>query len=506
MKKWVAMLVFSLSVCQLAYTQTNKFDNIWFIGGIGGNADNMRLLFNGIGVAPVIVPVNVISNPLYIGGHSNICDTNGNLLFSTDGFSIFDNNCNMLQNGDSLISREYHIGVGGGNSLSQTSIILPFPNKKYYVFTPSVSDSIFINEWQAQTAFRFDELFYHIVDMNANGGMGAVVRKKVQILKNKELNLTNMMACRHGNGKDWWLFKQAKDTNMVYKFLVTEDSVYNYGVQGFAEPHFWLLDNFGQAMFNQDASQYAICVQGGGGYDTSGPSASPGNIFVADFDRCTGELSNPIVYQTKKSLCSNMDPNCFENFNQGLCFSPNGRFLYVSSYYSIKQLDLWDTDTTTQWSYVFGLKMDGYFGSLYNAPDGKIYVGNTSNGYKAMTVIDSPDVKGMGCSVCYKCLAFPDYGVSSPPCMPNYHLGAKVPCWPLAIDEQIVDKNVLEVFPNPSSTVFYIKNKNGKKKELYNAIGELIFTTFKEEIEVKHIAKGMYYIRCEGLSKKVVVE
>ena len=96
----------------------------------------------------------------------------------------------------------------------------------------------------------------------------------------------------------------------------------------------------------------------------------------------------------------------------------------------------------------------------------------------------------------------------SPPNMPNYGLGADtVLCWPLGSSD-IRDERLenLEVYPNPGSTIFYIKNLQGKKKELYNTVGTKLFSTFKDEIEINKYAKGIYIIRCEGMSKKVIIE
>ncbi|MBK7689767.1 MAG: T9SS type A sorting domain-containing protein [Bacteroidetes bacterium] len=62
------------------------------------------------------------------------------------------------------------------------------------------------------------------------------------------------------------------------------------------------------------------------------------------------------------------------------------------------------------------------------------------------------------------------------------------------------------MYPNPSSTIFYIKNADGKKKELYNVLGELLFSTKADEINMTFLAKGMYYLRVENEVVKVVVE
>jgi hypothetical protein len=295
--------------------------------------------------------------------------------------------------------------------------------------------------------------------MNKNGGLGKVVKKSVPLLENVKLSKTNMMACRHGDGINWWLFKQAHDTNMVYKFLVTEDSVYNYGIQGFQEPHFGKWDQSGQAMFSQQGDQYAVCIRGGGEQTPiNPPPVTPGMIFVADFDRCNGELSNPRVYTTKPASCHNIyDTTCTENSTEGLCFSPSGRFLYVSSSSNIKQLDLWDSDTTTQWSLIQGLDtLWDYFNiyaELYLGPNNKLYVGHWNGLGSAMSVIENPDVKGPACNFCELCLRFPKYGSTNPPCMPNYHLGVAPVggnCWPLASPDITESKSVFTLYPNPS--------------------------------------------------------
>ncbi|QLH45495.1 MAG: hypothetical protein HWD58_07720 [Bacteroidota bacterium] len=45
-------------------------------------------------------------------------------------------------------------------------------------------------------------------------------------MSGKEMHKIGMMACRHANGRDWWLLKQGQyDTNQVIRFLVTPDSI-----------------------------------------------------------------------------------------------------------------------------------------------------------------------------------------------------------------------------------------------------------------------------------------
>jgi hypothetical protein len=64
----------------------------------------------------------------------------------------------------------------------------------------------------------------------------------------------------------------------------------------------------------------------------------------------------------------------------------------------------------------------------------------------------------------------------------------------------------LVVYPNPASSKLIIENGELKMKELYNAVGQLIFSTKADEIDVSHFAKGVYYLKCGILTRKVIVE
>ncbi len=80
----------------------------------------------------------------------------------------------------------------------------------YYIFTPAITDSNYDYYVVGnQNKVPFDLLQYHIVDMNANGGMGKLIQKNMSLLTNVEMAKVGMMACKHANGYDWWLLKQA---------------------------------------------------------------------------------------------------------------------------------------------------------------------------------------------------------------------------------------------------------------------------------------------------------
>jgi hypothetical protein len=43
-------------------------------------------------------------------------------------------------------------------------------------------------------------------------------------------------------------------------------------------------------------------------------------------------------------------------------------------------------------------------------------------------------------------------------------------------------------------------------KELYNSVGQLVLSTKENEIDVRNLSKGIYYLKVGNQTKKVVVE
>ena len=441
----------------------------------------------------------------FFGGHANICDSNGALNIISDGMNVYNNNGILIENGDTLVPKAWADYNQNSASYSQSSIILPFENRKYYLVTPALNDTQLSKSLGPGNPIHYGPcnlLLYHVVDMNANGGLGKVTQRMVPILENKELSKTQMMACRHANGKDWWLLKIAGDNNVVYKFLFTQDSVYNKGYQVIPFPWRGYYDLFGQMVFSRDGTKWATTY-----------TNFFGEAYFGDFDRCTGSLSNYTKLSVPPQLSGYSLPvNVMDTNNTGLCFSPSGNMLYISRVTHVMQYNL----TTQTYYKVCGwdTTADGFAGytSLMLAPDDKIYIGNFSGTTKQMNIIDNPDVSGVGCNFCRKCLRSKSVNgiLTQPPCMPNYELGASgQPCWPLSIPNSPKEgEEILEVYPNPSNDKIKVESRKYKDaiKQLYNSIGQLMLSTKENEIDVSNLSSGIYYIRCGNSVKKVMIE
>lgn len=67
-------------------------------------------------------------------------------------------------------------------------------------------------------------------------------------------------------------------------------------------------------------------------------------------------------------------------------------------------------------------------------------------------------------------------------------------------------KSDLDIFPNPVQNVLFIKTESNERRELYNFLGQLLFTTKENEVDVSKYSSGLYYIKCGSQTKKFVIE
>src|SRR5260221_2440511 len=167
MKKFLFAFLF---VSSLASAQ-HRADK-WYFGVLAA------LDFTG-GSPVSITPSSINTNE----GCSSISDTLGNLLFYTDGVTVWNRNHSPMPNGTGLM---------GGISATQSALIVPLPgsNTLYYIFT--------VGENTDTTGFRYSE-----VDMTLDAGNGDVTaNKNIFILDHVTEKLTSV---QHNNGTDYWV-------------------------------------------------------------------------------------------------------------------------------------------------------------------------------------------------------------------------------------------------------------------------------------------------------------
>lgn len=314
------------------------------------------------------------------------------------------------------------------------------------------------------------------------------------------------MACRHANGKDWWLLKTGYDTNVIYSFKITSDSIYGPQVQHISYTFSSKSDHLGQISFGKNGTKYAA-VLGGNNI-----------LLVADFDRCTGLISNERYYHIPIDSTTILTaPNLlYDSLTSGVAFSPNGQFVYISRQYNIYQFQYDEEDSSLAWYRVkhgpdTTLNQFIQYGQLSNGPDGRIYIGKFVSG-RISNVIDHPNIKGMGCNWCNRCFRgdtnsnwVPHSSFSN---MPDYLLGptGNPNCWPTSVPTtHIIPDDELMVYPNPMNEEFtlYFKSKDEGWFKMYNSLGELVFEHTITKDKTEHhmslpyvLPNGLYSFQC----------
>ena len=184
MKNTTLFLLFLLSIPVFAQKEANN----WFFGQYAG----LHFLDNG-SVEP-LDGSRMSTNE----GCSSISDTQGNLLFYTDGRSVWDRNHILMPNAD------YFGGTGllGDPSSAQSAIILPKKNDPniYYIFTVDephhLNAEVYPNQFTGNYGTEPGDnvpnsddgynngLNYSVVDLSitgANGSIGDVTTRNVQL-------------------------------------------------------------------------------------------------------------------------------------------------------------------------------------------------------------------------------------------------------------------------------------------------------------------------------------
>ena len=423
--------------------------------------------------------------------NGEICDKNGNLLFYSNGFYIANAMNDTMMNGSGINPCYFTTLYSDGLTIPQANLIIPFPDDsmKYYLFHESSDD--YVNTY---SAFY---LYYSIIDMSLDNGLGAVVQKNT-ILLNDTLVLGRLTACKHANGRDWWLFSHEFLTGIMYKFLITPQ-----GIQGpFIQDLQTVRDNYvGQVVFSRQGDKFVY-------YEPYG------DLDIFDFDRCSGNFSNRLHIDINDSAAGG-----------GAAFSPSGRFLYISSIKYVYQFDLSDTNimlsqkTVAVWDSFYApippLATAYYLSQL--APDNKIYI-NCGNSTTVLHVINYPDSAGAACGFCQHCIQLPAFNAFTIPNHPNYFLGPEsgTVCDSIHIDvPQILSaKEAYTIFPNPVKNILYIsQNKKDPVKaiQVFNSLGQvqqkINYSSFKNieyvEVNISTLTSGIYFL--EMMSNKNLI-
>jgi hypothetical protein len=398
------LFIFLIILFSIAPGISQKHDYVWLMG------QNHQSIIEHSGT---VIDFNATPPDIYYEFrdmffrqvNASICDTAGNLLFYTNGIYIANALNEPMENGDGLNPGPHaDANQNYGYIVEQGAMILPLPEQENLHYLLHIDN----NAPTGILVFHTRHFYYTIVDMSAENGLGAVVEKN-RVLLEDILDMGKLTATKHANGRDWWILVRKYNSNQYYRALLNPEGIHVAGLQPVGNP--LSSNSIGQAVFSPDGSKFA-------NLHLTGYAGDPIYVSIFDFDRCIGELSNPVQFTyADTAWCG------------GVAISPNSRFLYVSSFKYLYQYDLWAGDiessriTVAEWD---GFVENGSFATTFYlaqlAPDGRIYI-NSNNGVSYLHVINHPDSLGLACDVCQHCVDLPSINSFSLPNFPNYRLG-----------------------------------------------------------------------------------
>jgi len=285
MKSIYTIPVFILIIIQPVFSQPNKRTNFWYFGHYAG------LDFNS---GEPIALTNGQTNEGFFSTAA-ISDTNGNLLFYTNGRYIWNKNHQQMEGG--------FVYFWPG---TQSAIIFPKPQTDniYYVFTSCDNEYIQYN------------FFYYVVDISMNDGLGKVT--DVITLDEGWDAAQKLTAVYHKNKKDIWVITRKFVNDSYAAFLVTSEGVNPTPVLS-AAPDKDLFSSHNLTGFmkiSYDSKYLIACYYG---YAWSG-----GDIEVCKFNNQTGEVD----YLYSFDLLNTITPQ--KLYRAYSCeYSPNSKYLYI---------------------------------------------------------------------------------------------------------------------------------------------------------------------------------
>ena len=431
---------------------------------------------------------------------ANICDEEGSLLFYTNGICIEDMSGDTLENGTGINPGQYTDSwKNNGLNIPQAALFIPKPGNTNYYYLFHFSNDTLGNA-------RPGHIYYSLINKQGNGGRGAVESKNRAIIDNVVLRGGGMTGCKHANGRDYWLIMGASDTNKFYKFLITPDSILGPFIQ-FIGPNFLLPYDVAYSKFSKDGTKYATAIYGG----------SP--ILVLDFDRCTGEFSNPVtIYHSATN-----DPVNHPNSGaESIEFSANGDLLYAANSNDLTQYNLLSSNIQDSVEIYFATDSDNArIGFLQLAGNGKIYCSTWNGGYYFVHKINYPERVGINCDFIRAGQPTLSLNSFNLPNMINYDLGSLIGSSCDTINTIITPNaiaNSLRVIPNPADKYAYVEigAQGNYTFQLINETGQLIDKKETRQVDVFNtevLSAGVYFIQVldrntntEVANRKIVIQ
>jgi gliding motility-associated-like protein len=369
-KKTIALILSVLSILLLlgikGYSQPNKRTNYWYFG------NKIGLDFNS-GV-PLVNTSCPIDSSFGWASTSTISDTNGNLLFYSNGIGVWNKQHEIIE----LTVAPYFPG-------DQTALSIPKPlsDSLFYVFT-------------SRLLRQENPMFYYIIDMTKNNGLGEVI--DIDTLEAGWDAASMVTGTYHKNKKNIWIITRKFKSRKYAAFLLDGEGVDPNPVLSPAPLRPLDDDNMGNMKISYDKNYLVVCFFGN--------SANTSFVEICKFNDETGVIEFLYSFQLMYVI-----PGVYWKYKTNNCeFSPCSKHLYIGAYKypddstsHVYQFDMELIEDSALFIQSAILVGEAQGGNLQLASDGKIYCfgRNDANIYPLnnyVGIIHNPEQKGIDCN------------------------------------------------------------------------------------------------------------
>lgn len=341
--------------------------NNWFFG------ENAGLNFTNGGK-----PITQNGTLKTLEGCASMSDGEGNLLFYSDGTTVFTRSHAIMENGTDL---------KGHSSSTQSAIIVPNPidDNIYYLFTVG--------------QFREAGFHYYTIDLSKNNGEGAVIGDEVNLDPTDGTytkTWTEKITAVKSNDCDYWVLSIVENKILAYR--IDENGVNTDPI--ISNSTFFAYNTRGYLKVSPNGKKLAVAHQG--------IIQEERKLILYDFNRDTGEVTNEnIIYQSQN-----------DEQPYGVEFSAESKMLYMTTTdyigtnnedededvpqngnYRLYQFELENSVISRTRTLIYTEK-NAFRGALQLGPDKKIYATIPETYFKGTTFLDvihEPELKGKNC-------------------------------------------------------------------------------------------------------------
>lgn len=482
----ILLFVFLTIHASVAGAQKNDYHYLNQLGEEGG----VQLSWNE---AEAKLDVGIIDGGNSIANPAMVISNSGRMLGYFDSINLFDSIGRLAINGEDFnlkgfTTREIRVPVYGktGYITAQYSAVLPLDNDSTFVLISNVDEGNYgqaefllpeLYDEEALHNIYSEAVYYSIIRLREDGRLEVEAETKETLMLSGFLR-AEIAACRHANGKDWWVIISNITDDQAHKFLIDDSGFRNMGTFTLSNGNTYCYPNAGMVRFSPDGSKMVRT------HHRVAYSAIklPDVIEVWNFNRCTGEVEGESIVgimplPIEKGYGFSIDAE----------FSPSGRFLYFANGPYLIQFDLEEEfpfengDTIRSWNGEIWRGLNHvFFSNFWRMPDGKLLV-NYFNITPYLHIIHEPDRKGSACHFEYKAMTMPtnpsnrpyEFPIPGLPKSPDYRMEAlDIDCTtPTREESEMFQRWIL--YPNPFRSEFILELSNLEigSIEIYDLLG-----------------------------------